>query len=62
MPHEPLRQFLRIRCPNRGNALRYSLPGVAAKLRPDSAQRVLDGDEFYVDVEPGGAVPTSKRR
>lgn len=27
-----------------------------------SAQRVLDGDEFYVDVEPGGAVPTSKRR
>ncbi|TCW78639.1 hypothetical protein C5O80_30440 [Burkholderia sp. SRS-46] len=26
------------------------------------AQRVLDGDEFYVDVEPGGASPASKRR
>ncbi|WP_231937814.1 NucA/NucB deoxyribonuclease domain-containing protein [Burkholderia lata] len=26
------------------------------------AQRVLDADEFYVDVEPGGASPASKRR
>ncbi|WP_256990616.1 NucA/NucB deoxyribonuclease domain-containing protein [Burkholderia sp. HI2714] len=26
------------------------------------AQRVLDADEFYVDVEPAGASPASKRR
>ena len=26
------------------------------------AQRVLDGDEFYVDVEPSGASPASQRR